>query len=75
MATKDSLQELKDLISLILMDIDKYDYPYVYDMVNDPEVRPNLEENIINLCKETGMTIQDAILQIERDYNPNMLKD
>ena len=75
MATKDSLQELKDLISLILMDIDRYDYPYVYDMINDPEVRANLEENIINLCKETGMTIQDAILQIERDYNPNMLKD
>ena len=37
--------------------------------------RPRLERAILEYIKEDGLTIAEAILQVERDHNPNMIDD
>jgi hypothetical protein len=69
------LEQLKDMITLMLDDCDKYDYPHVCNMISDPETRKELEESILNMCKRSGISVGEAISQTERAYNPNMLDD
>jgi hypothetical protein len=73
--TKELLQEINDLIAVNLDECDKYDYPHVCNMASNPDTRKLLEERLLNMIKASGMTVQEAILQMERAYNPNMLED
>ena len=75
MGNNHSLQELKDLISMVLDDCDKYEYPHVCNMASDPTTRASLDKKILDICVSTGWPVQAAILQVERAYNPNMLDD
>jgi hypothetical protein len=75
MATKDSLQEMKDLISMVLDDCDKYDYPHVCNMAHNPETRTRVEESIMEMIRKSGVSVQGAIQKLERAYNPNFMED
>lgn len=37
--------------------------------------RPRLERAILEYIKEEGHSIAEAILQVERDHNPNIIDD
>lgn len=75
MSNNNSLQELKNLISLVLDDCDKYDYPHVCNMARNPDTRPILEKRILEISLTNGASVQNAIVQMERTYNPNMIED
>ena len=68
------LDELKDIITLMLDDCDKYDYPHVCNMASTPETRKRLEDEIVNMAKQ-GIKPRTAINQIERAHNSNMMDD
>ena len=68
------LEELKDIMTLMLDDCDKYDYPHVCNMASTPETRKHLEDEIVNMAKE-GIGVRRAINQIERAHNSNMMDD
>jgi hypothetical protein len=75
MSNSKALDELKDLISMVLDDCDRYDYPHVCNMATNPNTRENLEKTVLDMCLATGWPVQAAILQVERAHNPNMLDD
>ena len=68
------LEELKDIITLMLDDCDKYDYPHVCNMASTPETKKLLEDQIVNMAKQ-GINVRESINQIERAHNPNMIDD
>ena len=68
------LEELKDIITLMLDDCDKYDYPHVCNMASTPETKQLLEDRIVNMAKQ-GINVRESINQIERAHNPNMIDD
>lgn len=67
--------KLKDMINLVLEDCDKYAYPHVCNMASDPRTKPELESMIIDMVKESGVSVGKSIDQIERAYNPNKIED
>lgn len=69
------LERLKELIDIQLENCDQYDYPHVCNMASNPKTRPGLEDMILTLIKGSGVSVGDAILRIERAYNPNMMED
>jgi hypothetical protein len=71
----DKLQEIRDLISMVLDECDKYDYPHVCNMAGNPNTRPNIEKDILEMIRKTGISVQAAIDKIERAYNPNLMED
>ena len=73
--TDEQQKKLKDLINLQLENCDKYDYPHVCNMANNPDTRPELEDMILTQIKGSGISVGNAILRIERAYNPNMMED
>ncbi len=72
---KSLFERLKELIDLQLENCDKFDYPHVYNMASNPNTRPGLEDMILTQIKGSGVSVGDAILRIERAYNPNMMED
>jgi len=69
-----NLEELKDIITLMLDEVDKYDYPHVKRMASTPETKKRLEDEIINMAKQ-GINVRSAINQIERAFNSNIIED
>jgi hypothetical protein len=69
------LQQLKDMITIMLDDCDKYTHPHVCNMANNPNTREELESMIIEISKQSGLSVGQAIEQIERAYNPNKIED
>ena len=45
------------------------------NMASNPKTRPGLEDMILTLIKGSGVSVGNAILRIERAYNPNMMED
>jgi transposase len=75
METNSKLQELKDLIEVVFEDCDKYSHPHVCNMISDPATKTELENTIIGIIRQSGVSIQAAIDQIERAYNSNYIED
>lgn len=75
MITKENLDKLKDLIAVNLDDCSQFDYPHVCNMASNAETRPVIEDKILAICKASGVSVQEAILQVERAYNPNFMED
>ena len=75
MATKDSIQEMKDLISMVLDECDKYEYPHVCNIASNSNTRENIEKDILSMIRESGISVQEAIYKIEQAYNPNKIED
>ena len=46
--------------------------PKVCSFISTPKGREKVEQWIINLVAEEGMTIAEAINEIEQDFNDNM---
>jgi hypothetical protein len=71
-ANRDSpkLTELKDLIKVQLEMCDPIDTPIICQMRTNEYA--NLEKQIITQIVEQGKTIGDAIISIEKEFNPNI---
>lgn len=66
------LERLKQLIQAELELCDSLSTPMVCRM-NNPENYQQLESLIIDKVSKQGFTIGQAILEIEREYNINMI--
>lgn len=77
MTYEEQIKRLKELIAIELdsCKLDKHTWPYVCHMASDPESYKSIEQTIINMCEQSGCTIQYAIDRIERAYNPNRMED
>ncbi len=68
----DQINKLKKLISLELKHCSAGNTPYVCNEKSTPEGYQKIEQLIINLIDNNGLTISQAIIEIERTYNPNI---
>lgn len=68
---EDKLAELRRLIKIELEMCDSSNVPTVCQMKNTPEGYKKIEQLIINSVMKTGDSIGEAILRIEKEYNPN----
>lgn len=68
-------EQVKALIRAQLEYCDVETTPKLCELLMFPENRPKLERQILDYIKEDGLTIAEAILQVERDYNPNLMND
>lgn len=68
----ENLDRLKELIKAELELCESISTPIVCEM-NNPENYEELERFIINKVAHQGLTIGQAILEIEREYNINLI--
>ena len=68
-------EQVKALIRAQLEYCDMETTPKLCELLSYPENRPKLERQILDYIKEDGLSIAEAILQVERDHNPNMIDD
>lgn len=71
----EKIEELKDLIRTSLELCDPYETPIVCRMKEDGNSYKKLEESIIDRVVKGGHSISEAILQIEKENNPNIIQD
>ena len=71
----ENIDKLKVLIQAELNLCNSDNTPTVCRMSSDPEQYPNLERMIIDRIKNNGFSIGQAITDIERQYNINMIED
>lgn len=71
----EKLKELKDLIHSHLNACDKILTPTICEMKDTPEGKASLEEMILKRILERGITVGQAINEIEKEYNPNLIND
>lgn len=67
------LTELKEAIAAELELCRHNDTPTVCSMKNTPEGYAKIEARIIDMVGNGGRTISEAIISIEKEYNPNIL--
>ena len=69
------IDRIRELIGIELDLCDKYKTPYVCAEASDPVSRAKITELILNIClkSEGKMSVDDAIDQYERTFNPNMI--
>ena len=65
------INELKQLIETDINNCDVTYTPTICQMKDTPEGKKQLAETILKRCMETGVTVQTAINDIEKEYNPN----
>ena len=68
-------EHVKTLIKAQLEYCDVATTPRLCELLSYPDNRPKLERQILDYIREDGLTIAEAILQVERDYNPNLMND
>lgn len=66
------IEKLKDLIGIQLDQCDSATTPTVCASASDPKARIELVQLILEMCLEGGISVDDAIDQYERTFNPNM---
>jgi hypothetical protein len=69
------LDKLKTLIKAELNLCNRDKTPTVCDLASDPEQYGKIETMIIDRIKEEGISIGQAISEIERTYNINLIND
>lgn len=69
------LNELKALIRNHLNECDNVNLPTICEMKSTKEGYEKLEQNVINRIGEQGLTLGQALIQIEKEYNINTLND
>lgn len=69
------IERLKELIGIELDLCNSIETPYVCAEASKPESRAKITELIMNMClKSNGeMSVDDAIDQYERTFNPNKI--
>jgi hypothetical protein len=71
----EKLKELKQLIHSHLESCDKILTPTICEMKDSKEGKSELEEKVLKRILERGITVGQAINEIEREYNSNMIND
>ena len=71
----EKLKELKQLIHSHLQQCDKILTPTICEMKDTPSGKSELEEMILSRILERGITVGQAINEIEKEYNPNLIND
>lgn len=69
------LKELKENIAIQLDLCEPTPTPTICSMKATPEGYKKLEDMMIELIADGGNTISQAIIQVERAFNPNMIQD
>jgi len=69
------LEKLKILIKAELDLCNKDKTPTVCSLSSDSDEYPKLEQMIIDRISIEGLSISQAIVEIERTYNPNLIQD
>jgi len=69
------LAELRTMIEIQLELCEPEDTPVVCRMKQDGEGKEKLAKLIIKEVTENGLTVSQAIIEIERQFNPNMLEN
>lgn len=69
------IAELQALINSYLNECDTILTPTICQMKATPEGRKQIEESIISRIVQKGITVGQAINEIEREYNPNLIND
>lgn len=65
------LSELRNLIQAHLNNCDPITTPTVCEMKATMEGSKQLEDDILARCASRGLSVGQAVLEIEREYNPN----
>lgn len=71
----EKLKELKELIHSHLSACDKILTPTICEMKDSPEGKVELEQMILTRILERGITVGQAINEIEKEYNLNLIND
>jgi len=71
----EKLKELKNLIHSHLNVCDKILTPTICEMKDSPEGKAELEQMILTRILERGITVGQAINDIEKEYNSNLIND
>lgn len=69
------LKELKQLIHAHLNECDFILTPTICEMKDTDKGKAELEEKILKRILERGITVGQAVNEIEREYNPNLIND
>ena len=68
-------EQVKVLIRAQLEYCDVETTPKLCELHHYPENRDKIERAVLAYVREEGLTIAEAIIQLERDYNPNLMND
>lgn len=69
------LEELKQLISAHLNECDYTYTPTICQMKDTPKGKEQLEEKILSLILAKGCSVGQAVNEIEKEFNPNLIND
>lgn len=69
---QEKIEKLKELIGIELDLCDSYKTPIVCANASNPKTRENIINVILDICLKGNVTVDEAIDQYERTFNPNM---
>lgn len=69
------LKELKQLIHAHLNECDNILTPTICEMKETEKGKKELEQRILEVIIKRGLTVGQAVNEIEREYNPNLIND
>lgn len=69
---QEKIEKLKELIGIELDLCDSYKTPIVCANASNPKTRENIINVILDICLQGNVTVDEAIDQYERTFNPNM---
>jgi hypothetical protein len=72
---QNKLKELKQLIHIHLEECDTITTPTICEMKTTPEGKLKLEDKILKHILERGVTVGQAVNEIEKEFNPNLNND
>ena len=71
-------KELAELDQLIDMHLNQCDYTYtptVCQMKDTPEGKAQVKKNILQRILDKGISVGQAVGEIEKEFNPNLIND
>ena len=66
---------LRNSIEQQLQYCDPETTPKLCELLTVEENRDNIKDDVVHYVKKDGLSIAQAIVQVERDYNPNLMND
>jgi len=72
MATEKEIQEIKDLIEQELSFCEVMNTPFLCANLSSPEGKQKMIDLVFSYVVKRKIYINDAILEVERDFNPNI---
>jgi hypothetical protein len=69
------LDELNQLIDVHLNQCDHTYTPTICQMKDTPEGKAQVHKKVLSLCLAKGISVGQAVNEIEKEFNPNLNND